>query len=313
MILVTGGTGFIGQVLVRHLVEEGHTVRTLLRPAPGNPRLPAGVPVQVAISSIDDARGMRSALTGIETVIHLAGSEWRGARADLDSVEVAGARTLAAAAGEAGVRRIIAMSHLGADRASAYPVLKANGIAEELLRKTGLDVTIVRAAPVFGPDDHFTTAIARILHIFPFVFPLPGRGQMLLQPLWVEDLATCLAWLLERPESAGQTYELGGPEFLTLADIVNQVMGAVGVRRRFWPLSPVVMRYAAVYLEYFFPGIPTSTYWLDYFSASHTTEIDSVPRQFGLLPARLSQRLGHLHGQPWGRRAWRDLFVRPRQ
>ncbi|MBI3159477.1 MAG: NAD-dependent epimerase/dehydratase family protein [Chloroflexi bacterium] len=310
MILVTGGTGFIGQALIRHLVEEGRAVRTLLRPSGETPNLPVGVPVEVALSSIDDERGLRSALVGVDTVIHLAGSEWLGTRGSLDQVEIQGTRTLANAAAEAGARRILFLSHLGADRASAYPVLKAKGIAEEFIRRSGLEYTILRTSLVFGPEDHFTTDIARLLHLLPFALLLPGRGQSLLQPIWVEDLATCLAWALEKPETRGQTFEIGGPEFLTLAQVVEQVMETLGLRRQFVHVSPISMRAAAVLLEYLFPNLPVSVYWLDYLATNRTAEIDSVSRQFGLLPARLSQRLAYLKGQPWGRRAWAELLFR---
>jgi NADH dehydrogenase len=310
MILVTGGTGFIGQALIRHLVEEGRAVRTLLRPSRQTPRLPLGVPVEVALSSIGDPRGLRSALAGVETVYHLAGSEWLGTRGDLEAVEIQGTRALAAAAAEAGVRRIVYLSHLGADRASAWPVLKAKGIAEEFVRRSGLEFTILRASLVFGPGDHFTTGIARLLHIFPLFFPLPGRGQALLQPIWVDDIATCLAWALEKPAALGQTLALGGPEFLTLAQVVEQVMHTLGVGRQFVHVSPVTLRVLAVLWEYLFPASPVSVYWLDYFSSNRTAEIDSVTRQFGLLPARLSQRLDHLKDQPWARRAWAELLFR---
>ena len=131
MILVTGGTGFIGQHLVRQLVSQGYEVRLLLRPSPHSPNLPTGLPVQVAVSSLQDQRGLRAALKGINTVIHLAGTESRGSRSDLDGVDINGTHSLTSAAKEAGIDRFIYLSHLGADKASAFPVLKAKAIAEK--------------------------------------------------------------------------------------------------------------------------------------------------------------------------------------
>ncbi len=311
MILVTGGTGFIGQVLLRHLVAEGRAVRTLLRPGRANPNLPAGVPVEVALSSIRDERSLRPALVGVHTVFHLAGNEWLGTRGDLNRVEIEGTRTLVAAAREAGVERILYVSHLGADRASAYPVLKAKGIAEEFIRRSGLGYTILRSGLVFGPQDHFTTALARLLHLTPLIFPLPAHGQARLQPLWVEDLVTCLVWSLDRPETLNHTLEIGGPEFLTLRECVGQVAAALGLQPRFISFSPLALRYTAILLEYLFPRAPISVYWSDYLAANRTAAIDSVSRQFGLLPARLSARLDYLHGQPWRRRAIRELLALP--
>src|SRR5512146_1502255 len=121
MILVTGGTGFIGQALVRQLVAAGKSVRLLLRPSPTSPRLPRGVAVEVAVSSLKDERGLRSALKGVDVVFHLAGAERIGSRSNLEGVDIDGSRSLASVIRQAGVERVFFISHLGADRSSAFP------------------------------------------------------------------------------------------------------------------------------------------------------------------------------------------------
>jgi nucleoside-diphosphate-sugar epimerase len=113
-ILVTGGTGFIGQALVRHLVEAGYAVRLLIRPSKQSPDLPRGVPVEVAVSSLTDGRGLRSAMVGVEAVYHLAGGEWKGARSDLMAVDIQGTQAVSQAAAAAKVQRFFYVSHLGA-------------------------------------------------------------------------------------------------------------------------------------------------------------------------------------------------------
>ena len=183
MILVTGATGFIGRALVRHLSETGQEVRVLLRPSPKSPRLPKGVPVEVSVVSLNDERGVRAALRGVHQVFHLASASGYGRHGNLFNTDMEGTRILAQAAQDAGIQRLSFLSHVGADRMSAFPVHKAKGIAEEHIRKSGVPHTIIRSTIVFGPEDNFTNNIAAILRAVPFIFPTPGYGKVLLQPL----------------------------------------------------------------------------------------------------------------------------------
>lgn len=306
-ILVTGGTGFIGQALIRHLAEAGYSVRTMIRPSKKSPNLPKGVPVEVAVTGFSDERGLRAALVGVDIVYHLAGGEWKGVRSSLMDVDIRGTQAIAHAAREAGVDRFFYVSHLGADRASAYPVLKAKAIAEEHIRRSGVDYTILRSAIVYGPNDGFTTGLAYLLHTAPVFFLRPGDGEMLLQPLWVEDLVTCMVWALEDDETRNQMYNAGGPEYLTFNQILGEVMVNTGTRRKVVGIRPPYLRGLTVFLEHTLPGLPVSVYWLDYLAANHTCALDSLPHAFNLMPARFSQRLAYLKGQKWGIAPWNAL------
>jgi uncharacterized protein YbjT (DUF2867 family) len=310
MILVTGGTGFIGRALIRHLVEMGYPVRTLIRPSPRSPNLPRGVSVEVAVSSLNDARGLRAAMVGVDTIYHLASGEWLGPRASLMNIDIQGTQSVVQAAVDAGVKRIFYMSHLGADRASAYPVLKAKAIAEEFIRRSSLDYTIIRSAIVFGPNDGLTTGLARILHATPLIFLVPGDGQVLLQPIWIEDLVTCLSWSLEDPETVNRMVEIGGPEYLSFNQIIETIMETTGIKRSLVNVRPPYLRALTVVLESVFRGLPVSVYWLDYLAANRTTALDTVPRVFNLMPARFSRRLAYLKDKNWRISLLRALFKR---
>jgi uncharacterized protein YbjT (DUF2867 family) len=310
MILVTGGTGFIGKALIRSLVEGGHSVRTLIRPSSRSPNLPRGVPVEVAVSSLNDERGLRAAMVGVDTVYHLAGVERQGAYADLVAIDIQGTRIVIEAATDANVDRLFFVSHLGADRASAFPVLKAKAIAEEFIRRSKLDYTIFRTAIVYGADDGFTTGLASLLSAIPFLFFSPGDGGTLVQPLWVEDLVTCLIWAFEDNSSRNELYEIGGPEYFKFNQVLDMVMNEVGVRRRVIHTRPPYLRAVTVLLETIFPSSPVSVYWLDYLAANRTCALDTVAREFQLMPSRMSQRLGYLRGQNWRRSFVRSFFQR---
>jgi NADH dehydrogenase len=302
MILVTGATGFIGRSLVRELSAAGYPLRALIRPSRHSPRLPRGVPVEVAVVSLADRRGLRAALNDVDTIFHLASAESQGREANLLATDIEGTRNLVEAASDAGVQRFIFLSHLGAARASGYPVFKAKGIAEEYIRHSSIPYTILRSSLVYGPEDHFTTGLARLLRMAPGFFFFPGGGRTVLQPFWVEDLVACLLWSLETPESLNRVYELGGSEYFTVRQILEILMPVIRARRYLVELPTVLIRALTVSLESFMPGFPASSFWIDYTAISRTCAADSTSRAFGLMPARFTYRLDYLAYKPWWRR-----------
>lgn len=308
MILVTGGTGFIGRVLVRHLTEAGYPVRLLIRPSKQSPTLPRGVPVEVAVSSLTDVRSMRAAMLGVDIVYHMAGVEWHGAHASLMDTDILGTQTVSQVAAEAGVSRLFYLSHLGADRGSAYPVLKAKAIAEENIRRSGVCHTIIRTALVYGLNDHFTSSLARLLNALPSFFFVPEEGNTLLQPIWVEDLVTCLVWSLDNDLTENQTYSVGGPEYLTFNHIVQSILDQIKLKRQLIHVFPPYLRAMTVLFEDMFPGLPISVYWLDYLATNRTCSLDTMTRVFNILPSRFDHRLDHLTETNWRVSLWRGLF-----
>jgi uncharacterized protein YbjT (DUF2867 family) len=300
VVLVTGGTGFIGRSLIPQLIAAGHHVRTLIRPSQQTPNLPKGIPVEAIVAGLNDERGLRAAMVGVDTVIHLAGAEWKGAYASLLEIDIEGTRTISRVAAEANIDRLLYVSHLGADRASAFPVMKAKAIAEEYIRRSGIDYTIFRTAVVFGPNDGFTTGLGFVMKIVPFLFLMPGDGQALLQPIWIDDLVTCMTWALEDSGTRNQLYEIGGGEYLTMNQIVGIFNETLGINRAIIHVSQPYLRGLTVFLESIFPGFPISVFWLDYLAANRTCSLDTLPRVFHLMPARFStSMLTYLHEVNW--------------
>ena len=313
MYLLTGSTGFIGRSLIRHLNELGIPVRALIRPSPRTPNLPRGVPLEVAVSSLADPRGLRASLSGVDTIIHLASAESQGNRGDLLATDIHGTRNLAEAAADAGVKRIVYLSHIGADRMSAFPALKAKGIAEEHIRRTGVPHTILRSSIIFGPEDRFTVPLARLIRQSPGLFPLPGGGRAVIQPLWIEDLIACILWAIDNPEMANQTYEIGGSEYFPLRQAVETIMDVTHHRRTIVSLSMPNMRALIIMLDAMFRNFPFSSFSLDYFSLNRTCPVDNLPRAFGLMPARFTYRLDYLRRTPWTQRLSRWTSVQTKR
>ncbi len=307
MILVIGASGFIGSALVRHLLEAGKKVRVLVRSSSPNFHIPPGKSVDIVVGELSDQRKLDIALDGVRVIYHLIGGEWKGVRADLSEIEIQNIQHVIRSAKDAPVDRIFYLSHFGANRASAYTVLKVKGIVEELIKRSGINFTIVRTGLVFGPNDNFTVGLAKLISLAPYYVPLPGDGNQMIQPIWIEDLATCLTWALEMDDLIDQTISIGGPEFLSIKDVFELVMETAGLKKRFFYLQASMIRVAAIFGEYFIPKLPHSIYWLDYLASSRTSEFDSVSRIFGLLPARFSHHLDHLKGINWRREVLKDL------
>jgi uncharacterized protein YbjT (DUF2867 family) len=294
MILVTGSTGFIGKALIRQLVQLGHSVKILLRPSTETPRLPKGVPVEAAVCSLFDERGLRSAMNRVNYVYHLASAEHAGLQADFNRVDIEGTRSIAKAAAEAGVERFFFLSHLGADRSSAFPLLKAKAIAESAIIQSGVPYSIFRSGLVFGPGDYFTRLLRDALKQSPGFFILPDSGKALLQPLWVEDLVTCLGLALDDSQTANQTISIGGQDYLTFREIVELILAVTKTKRALWTLSTSTIHSIGLWLDQIYPSFPLSLFWLDYLAADRICALDTLPRIFGLMPARISQKLDYL-------------------
>jgi NADH dehydrogenase len=258
--------------------------------------------VEVAVVSLADTRGLRAALNDVDVIFHLASAESQGRHANLLTTDIDGTRNLVEAAADAGVQRFIYLSHLGAARASGYPVFKAKGIAEEHIRHSSVPHTILRSSIVFGPEDHFTTGLAGLLRVSPGIFFTPGGGRTVLQPFWVEDLVACLLWSLEAPETLNQTYEVGGSEYFTVRQVLEILMPIIHARRLLVELPIVLLRVLTVSLESFIPHFPASSFWIDYISISRTCPADATSRAFGLMPARFTYRLQYLAYKPWWKR-----------
>ncbi len=307
MILVTGATGFIGRALIRQLFEAGRDVRVLIRPSRRSPRLPKSLPVEVAVVSLSDERAIRAALKDVDVIFHLAGAEAQGRNANLLTVDMQGTENLARVAADVGIRRFITVSHIGATRASGFPVFKAKGIAEEHIRRSGVPHTIFRSSVVFGPEDHFTTNLARLLRMAPVFFPLPSSARAVIQPLWVEDLVTVLLWSLDNEATINHTYEIGGSEYFTVRQVVETIMQVTHTPRILFEIHPVFLRALIVTFESFIPNYPASSFWLDYISINRTCPVDNLPRIFGLMPARFTYRLDYLKRTPWYGAAWNKI------
>jgi NADH dehydrogenase len=230
-VLVTGASGFIGSALVPALSAAGHVPRLLLRkPAPH--LVPPGA--EVAIGDLEDPDSLRSAVRGCSAVVHLgaATSAGRLAREVAERVNVEGARALIEACREAGCSRVIVMSTQHVHLAAPGLYGETKRAADELFLGSGLAVTVLRPSLVYGRGTRGVfVRLAGLVQRLPIV-PIIGPGSMRLRPLHLPDLVRLVVEVLARPDLAGRTYDVGGPDDVSYAEFVDAICRALGKRPR---------------------------------------------------------------------------------
>jgi uncharacterized protein YbjT (DUF2867 family) len=243
VLLLTGATGTVGLPLLRRLTASGTPVRCLVR----DPRRLGSerVRVQIALGDLSDHLSFRHALRGVDTVVHLASVIRDQPGGSIE--ELAGVATwrLVRAAENAGVKRFVFFSALGASTRSRARLMRAKAIAERALMESSLNHTVFAPSIVYSPSDPYLTLLQR-MSLLPLM-PIPGDGRAAFQPIWAEDVAQCvLAALPGGPletEADGARYELAGPETLTQQDIVEIALRSFHRHRRLVKVpTPIVRR-----------------------------------------------------------------------
>ncbi len=273
-VLVAGGNGFIGTNLVDELIERGHDVTVLAR-NPDAASLPDDVnTVSGDVTAYDS---VEPALAGQDAVVNLVALsplfKPKGGNKMHDEVHRHGTENLVRAAENAGVERFVQMSALGADPDGATAYIRAKGQAEAHVTDSDLDWVIIRPSVVFGDGGEFVSFTKKLAP--PFVTPLPGGGKTKFQPIWVGDLVPMLADAVEADEHVGETYELGGPDKLSLADVAKLAHGADG---RSVTVLPVPMALAGVGLSIGgnIPGFPMGADQYRSLKFDNTTDENAV-------------------------------------
>jgi len=237
-VAIAGGTGFVGRHAVEALRARGHVVVVLARGR-------HGVPLGAELVACDLAQEAipAGALAGCDAVVNLAGIKREDGRQTFEAVHVEATRRLLAACGEAGIRRFVHLSVVCSRPDPRLPYHDTKWRAEEAVRASGLDFTILKPAVIYGPGDDMVTHLVRMLR-FAALFPVVGRGESILQPVDVRDVAEAVAAALDRPRSIGGTYDVVGPERLPLAEVVRVVADGIGLNVHIVPTPLPVQRVA---------------------------------------------------------------------
>jgi uncharacterized protein YbjT (DUF2867 family) len=291
MILVTGGTGFVGSHIVNALADAGKDVRVLER-KPGSWQ-EAGVRCREAVQGdMTDPESLRRAVSGCDTVVHLVAIR-QGKPEQFQRVMSEGTRDLVAAAKEAGVRRFVLMSALGTtdETKDLVPYYRAKWDMEQTVKGSGLDHVIFRPSFIFGRDGGILPTFRRLAKLMP-VTPIPGSGTQRIQPIWIDDLVAYFVKAIDLDAATNRLFEVGGPDRVTWNELWDRLKQALGARRPSVHVPMGVMRAQAVVLELLPGNIPVTRDLLKMMEAGDdVVSDDEAVRTFGLPLVPLDEQL----------------------
>jgi NADH dehydrogenase len=235
LVTLFGGGGFVGRYVTQALLRQGARVRVVER----NPRdafflrTQGGLgQVHFAAADITKPASVARAVAGSDAVVNLVGL----LKGDFQAVHVDGARHVADAAATAGAKALVQVSAIGADPASPSAYARTKGEGEAAVRAAFPGATIVRPSVVFGAEDDFLNKFARMIQLLPVVPVIAGATRF--QPVWAADVGKAIATAALDPNThAGRTFELGGPETLSMIELNRKIAGLIGRDRSFAEMS----------------------------------------------------------------------------
>lgn len=304
-ILLTGPSGFVGSHVIPALLEAGHSVRGLVRSDPATGRVLARLTPQQQ-AGVTFARGdvtepgtLPAALEGIDSVVHVAAiPRDRTDGRDLERVNTGGTTNVLAAMKDAGVTRLI---HLGAMAVRDDPNLhygRSKARAEAAVAGSDLRWTTLKPSLMWGERDGFFNIIASLVRMSPGLVPVPAGQKARFQPFAVDDLARVVVQALEREDTIGRAYDLGGPDLWTYEEMVREVIAAMGARRALLPLPLALVKLVARTAEAVRLPFPVASDQLRQLAFDNASDTDVVQRDWGFAPQPMKGNLGYLRQKP---------------
>ena len=251
LVTVFGGSGFLGRNVVRALAKRGYRIRVeVRRPELTGHLQPLGRVGQIHAvqANLRYPASVEAAMRDSDIAVNLVGILIEGGAQSFAAVQAKGAGTIAEAARAAGAR-MVHVSAIGADENSPSAYARSKAAGEQAVLAAVPSATIMRPSVVFGPEDQFTNRFAGLARMSPFL-PLIGGGATRLQPAYVGDVATAVANAVDGKSRPGATYELGGPEVLTMREIMQIILAITERNRMLISLPFGLAKLQALFLQY---------------------------------------------------------------
>lgn len=295
VVLVAGGTGFIGSHVVRSLIGEHRVIVMSRNPGRPHPNLPGGI--EVRRGDVGEPASLPDALAGVDCLVisiqfpnHPVENPRKGYT--YEKVDGEGTTRLAEAARKAGVKRLIYLSGAGTREGRTEPWFRAKLKAERAIRESGIPYTIIRPSWIYGPEDRSLNKFATFARLLPFV-PVIGDGKGRIRPVFVGDVARAVAESLRHEAALNQTYEIGGPEELSMDEIIRTMLRVMGKRR---PLlhSPAWLVKAASLPLQLLPNPPLSPAAVDFVLMEAPVDTTALLRDLPIRLTPLAEGLSYL-------------------
>jgi NADH dehydrogenase len=254
LVTVFGGSGFLGRHVIRELARRDYRIRVgVRRPELAGHLQPLGRVGQIHAvqANVRYPASVQAAAHGAGVVVNLVGILTQGGAQTFNAVQDKGAEAVARAAAGIGAR-MVHVSAIGADANSASAYYRSKAAGEASVAAALPSATIMRPSIVFGPEDQFTNRFAGLARLSPML-PLIGGGLTKLQPVYAGDVATAIADAADGKTQAGATYEIGGPEVMTLREIIEDILKVTQRDRMLVPLPVGLAKLQALFLQ-FAPG-----------------------------------------------------------
>ena len=253
LVTIYGGSGFVGRHVTQALARTGCRIRIAVRrPDLAGHLQPLGDVGQIHAvqANLRYPDSVASAAEGADALVNLVGILYETGKQKFSAVQAAGAHNIARAAQAEGVKSLVHVSAIGADARSNALYAQSKAAGEKHVRKAFPGAVILRPSIVFGPEDDFFNRFAAMARMAP-VLPLIGCGKTKFQPVFAGDVALAVVEALKVSATAGQLFELGGPEVITFRQVLERILHHCGRKRLLVPVPFSVARFTAAILKLF--------------------------------------------------------------